>query len=683
MEFKEFKQALQESLAKMLVVGQNVLFVTDVSGDLLWDTYLASFPPGTNELYRERREYDCNCCRRFIKAFGNVVVVVDNRLVSIWDLALEDKTFGPVAAALSTLIHSAEIRDVLITKEPSFGVDTSKEILEDGSSITWEHFFVKMPADLVCRSPRSNGDLMGEVRTTKEVFKRALEEITQDAFETTLELIAQNSLPRGEEWEEPLKKFLVLHKKYHKLSAELRDNYCWLESFKAGPALARIKNHAIGTLLVDLSIDPGAEGAVDLDNAVRKYDKKVAGDAYKRPKPIFTKGMIEKAQQLVGEMGFGASLKRRFASLEDITINNVLFANRDAARKMKGSVFDDLKEEVVKSPKDFGKVEQISVEKFIAEVLPTATSLEALVENPHSGNFVSLIAPEDKDSKTMFKWGNNFSWAFNGNMAASMKEVVKGMGGNVDGVLRFSILWNDNSDNQNDFDAHCKEPDNNLIYFGNKGRVHSSSGKLDVDIIHPGQKVAVENIIYTSLKKMKKGKYVLLVHVFSYREGNSGFSAEVEFGGEIYYFEYRKPVRQNEKIEVAVVELSDKGFRFVRSLDSSTSSKDVWGIKTNQFVPVSACMFSPNYWDDKGVGQRHYFFMLKGCKNDGNPNGFFNEFLKEELNPHRKVFEALGSKMKVEDSDNQLSGLGFSSTKRNSLVCKVGGKVNRVVKVLF
>jgi len=76
-------------------------------------------------------------------------------------------------------------------------------------------------------------------------------------------------------------------------------------------------------------------------------------------------------------------------------------------------------------------------------------------------------------------------------------------------------------------------------------------------------------------------------------------------------------------------------------------------------------------------------FMLDGCVNDGQARGFFNEFLAEELTPHRKVLEVVGSKMKTDTSDHQLSGIGFSSTQRNSVLCRVKGSFNRVVKVVF
>jgi hypothetical protein len=94
-------------------------------------------------------------------------------------------------------------------------------------------------------------------------------------------------------------------------------------------------------------------------------------------------------------------------------------------------------------------------------------------------------------------------------------------------------------------------------------------------------------------------------------------------------------------------------------------------------------MFSPNYWDEKAVGNRHFFFLLDGCKNDGTARGFYNEFLSAELDQHRKVLEMVGAKMQTEESDHQLSGIGFSSTQRNDILVRVKGTFTRTIKIIF
>jgi hypothetical protein len=93
-------------------------------------------------------------------------------------------------------------------------------------------------------------------------------------------------------------------------------------------------------------------------------------------------------------------------------------------------------------------------------------------------------------------------------------------------------------------------------------------------------------------------------------------------------------------------------------------------------------MLSPNHWE-KPVGNKHYMFFLEDCISDEDARPFFNEFLKDEFTEHRKVFEILGSKLRIEHTKDQLSGLGFSETQRNSILCRVTGSFQRMIRINF
>ena len=682
MEFTEMRDRLISNFNEITKDATH-LFEVSVDKDEMWNTYLDSFPAGTNEIYRERREHDCSCCRQFIKTIGNAVIIKDKVVSTIWDFRTDDTTFQPVLDAMSTFIKRHAVSDIYVSKLKKIGTMQNYEELENGQMKEWSHFFLELPDKFVDRSNRSEGDIRGGFRDTRNVFKRSLDEIDMESLDTILELITSNTLYKGEEWKGVLTEFRKYKKDYDKLTSDKdKELYAWEQSVKAGIAIGRIRNHSIGTLLVNVS-----EG-MDLDTAVKKYEQIVAPANYKRPKEIFTKKMLEDAKKTITELGYMDSLGRRFATLDDITVNNILFSNKDSAKRIDGAddIFGEMEREVVSSPKKFSKVEEIPVDKFVSDVLPTASEVETYFENKHVGNMVSLIAPKNKDAKTMFKWDNNFGWAYAGNMTDSMKERVKAAGGKVDGDLRFSIQWNEDGKDNCDLDAHCKEADGYEIYYGTAKKPYFSNtkGQLDVDIIHPSGNVAVENITWADRKTMKPGKYVFFVHQYSGSVRN-GFRAEVEFDGQIYSFDYSKSMRTGEDVKVAEVTLNTDGtFTIKELLPSNVSSREVWNLHTNQFVPVSVVMYSPNYWNEQeGIGHRHYFFMLKDCINPETPNGFYNEFLKNELTEHKRVFAALGSKMRVEDVEDQLSGLGFSATKRDELIVKVKGNTERVLKVKF
>jgi len=672
MNFSSFRDLINNKIKDM---SDGELFTVDIDKNELWDTYLNSFKKGTNPVFITKTEHDCNYCRQFIRAMGDIVAIVDGKLISIWDVDMQESSiYKPVALALDNLVKSKKIKNILRVTVREAGKAYNYQCREDGTSKRWSHFNHKLNRKFVPVSGKADED-KAYALGNKEVFQRGMEEFTMPAINTIIELIEQNSLYRGQEAINRVQALKLDMIEYAKLNEEEKDNYCWLKA-NSMKMNARIRNTSIGTLLTDLST------GVSIDVAVGKFESMVAPSNYKRPTALITKAMIVLAQDKVKELGIESALTRRHAVTDDITINNVLFADRSVRPSM--GVFDELIAKAA-SPKDkLGKVEEVSIDTFLEEILPSTESIEVQFDMQHTGNLMSLVAPVDKEAKSILSWNNNFTWNYKNSVTDSMKERVKAHGGAVDGYLRFSIQWNDDGNNNSDYDAHCTEPNGKDIYFSTM-KSCITKGSLDVDIIDPGKEIAVENITWPAKHGLVEGKYKFRVHNYAKRGRTGGFSAEIEFNGNTHCFQYPKMLKDFEYVEVAKVEYSNaNGLKIVKSLKSQPPvPKTEWGITTGNFHKVNMIMSSPNHWDDQTLGNKHTFFIIEGCKTDESTRGFFNEFLRNDLTPHRKVFEVLGSQMIVEASDTQLSGLGFSSTQRNSVICKVQGTFNRTIKINF
>jgi len=418
--FNQLKNKVQSQFKSMTQTGSQ-LFVSNVSQDLIYETYLNSF---TDPI--ERQGHTCNCCKQFLRYYGGLVIIKDNKLVTIWDFEFPGE-YENTISEMKHLISSSSVGEKFVIDITKLGTDKSIQGYtsgEDGkqvrleSPIIWNHFYLEMEKARSNRSSKSNEALMGEARDSKNTFYRALTELTVDALETVLELISQNSLYRGEENKSVIVKFLQHKKEFDKLeTTHLKELYTWDKSVEESGAITGIRNTSIGTLLVDIS-----EGT-DLEVAVNKFERMVAGTNYKRPTAIVTKSQVDKFQKEIVELGYGDSLERRYAVLDDIKVNNVIYVDRDSKKSL--GIFDKLKDSVKENPKSFSKVEEISIDKFVSDVLPNVTSMQVLFENHQLNNLVSLIAPLNQDSKSMLKWDNNFSWSYANAVADSFKEKSK------------------------------------------------------------------------------------------------------------------------------------------------------------------------------------------------------------------------------------------------------------------
>lgn len=661
--FKPFADIIAKHWATL---SAQELYRTDVSGDELWDLYLASFPEGTNPMFRQRTEHDGSYDKSVIRRIGNVVAMdKDGNLKSVWDVKGLEFPYDVVSAALADRIKTATVTGVFRFNERTLGHVVTYEKLEDGTRLTWNHFNAKIENR---HFARSIGEATGPINTTAEMFKRALEEISPASFETVVDLITSNSVYRGAEFLKPVQEFARIQQGYLALPEAKRVAYIW---GNVSNPVARFRSSVIATLVMDIS-----EGR-DVEEAVVAFGKKVDPTNYKRPTSIITKGMVDQAMKTIQELDLEPALERRHARLTDVSVNDVLWVNNSAQAQMKGGVAGLLSGEVTRKA-ETGKAEEIMIDDFMKDVLPKARSLELQLKNGLRKNLVSITAPQHENTTPLFKWGNDFAWSYNGNITDAIREKVKAAGGNVEADVRVSLEWF----NFDDLDLHAYLPNHEHIYFSNK------RGILDVDMNAGGGKTRspVENLAFM---KPKDGVYHVEVNQFVQRETtNFGYTLEFEFGGQLHQFTFDRVA----KGQVRVLSFTVKNGAVVEWSVPSTSglkeqgqSEVVWGVPTETFVPVSTVMLSPNFWDGKAIGNKHTFFILEGCANDAPTRGIYNEFLRSDLDQHRKVFEVLGNKTMVQpDFEGQLSGVGFSSTKSDQVTVRViGEKINKLYTILF
>lgn len=670
-DFNKFATQVRAKFQAMQKKGQ--LFQISADKDALWDYYLASFPEGSNPIFRERTEHDCNCCKNFIRNVGNVVVITEEgKLESVWGAEGIDYPYNEVAAKMNALVTSLAVDRPWFTKEKFFGREVSYEN-NGGSVITWNHFHADVPSHV---QTNNAGKFIGEAKTHVQTLERALMEITPAAILTVRDLVHDNNLYRGDVWKQQLKELYVLQAHFLSLD-EPHDRNIFLWQHHKKP-VAGIRNTSIGTLLVDLS-----EGR-DLESAVASYENKVSGTNYKRPKALITPAMVANAMETIKELDMETALQRRMANSGDISKANVLWSQGGMTNVSKSALEKVLLSQTKATAKASSSNIGITLGDFLKDVLPTASSMEVLFKGDMVSNLMTLTAPVHEDANLPFKWNNGIAWAYNGNVADSViRNRVKAAGGSVDAALRISLAWS----NGDDLDLWVYNPNKELTYHGNRS---AGFGRLDVDAHACGRRrqrvdevmTPVENIVYI---KVLDGIYRVKVNQYARMETrDQGFTVEVESNGQIHQFS--KPSNGTTEL---MLEIHMKGGVITQIKPSAGVSgtplaSEVWGQSTESFLPVQSVIRSPNFWDGQTKGNEHFFFLVPGLKNDDATRGIFNEFLKPELEQHRKVFEVLGDKTLCEPTDDQLSGFGFSTTKPGSFVVRVTteqGKKEYTVKV--
>jgi len=652
--FQDLSNAVR---AQFQTMKAHSLYEVEMDRDEMWAVYLGAFPEGSDPIFRERTEHDCSCCRHFIRDAANIVTINEDLSVNtIWDVEVAHP-YDVVATAMAEHVRAKVVENVFLHPERAIGTPVNYEMI-DRKSHAWHHFSLEVPPAAYSTEVAT---MRSKYASAVSVFKRGLSDISVSAIDSILDLIDEGALYRGEEHSAKLKDFRKHKRAFNKINdSQKREAYVWLH-YKVH--CATLRNTSLGELLLNLS------GGMDLEVAVGKYEAMTAPTNYRRTTALITPAMVKKAVDKIRDMGLEGAITRRHAKLGDVSVNDVLFVDNAVESQMKDSLSDLLMVEAKRKPIDVTKrnATKITVDSFLSDVLPRASTMDVIVSGANKGNFVTLTAPLDTTAGALFRWDNDFAWAYDGDVADSLKQKVKAAGGDTNAVFRVSLGWYCSDD----LDLHCRTPDREHIYFGRK------MGILDVDMNcgSVNDKDPVENMRWKHTPR--DGVYQFTVDNYSRRRAAPGFELEVEFNGEVFQYTFDKVCGHNMKcLDVTIKNGKLVKIDAAKTLvggDSTQRVSEKWGITTNTPVPVDSVMFSPNYWGENKAGQKHLMFMLRGCKNPEPVRGVFPEYLRPELQEHRKVFEVLGAKTKAEPVDEQLSGVGFTEGRNDTATVIING----------
>ena len=656
--FDAFSDQIQHQLQLILESGNPIVRIQPRVADLS-DLYVDSIPAEFNPIFRERRYFDGQYDRNFIRRIGTIAMITpDYKVVSLWDF--ETATlFESTRKTLADAIHQGVIQDAFLESERVAGHLPNVDSQEP--SITWTHYYVELPNHVV--DTYSKDEVLGRHRDAVQVFRRTMTEVNLSDLETVLDLINENQLYRGEEFKGAIENWMTFKSKFN---ANTTDAYIWYHALESGRGIG-FRNTVIGTLLTDLY------NGEELEKAVRAYESRVAPSNYKRPTSLVTPKMVENAKQTLAELGFLESVYRRAARLTDIPSTQFLFTTQ-ATRAL--SVFDELTQDANASTKNVtaDKATTITLAEFL-ERLPHCSQVELLPTAALKGNQVVLTDAVDKSAPTPFAWNNTLSWAYaNSDTADAITQRVKDAGGEIDAHLRVSLSWNNADDLDLAVYSHkCRRK----VWFRQR---RDFGAHLDVDANAVPFKLTdepVENIYWKNASHLVDGTYDVIVNRYNHRRTqNVGFDVQVATRSGVRQFHMDTNNVEDKRILSIVV----RGGQITIENVASDVKELAVAANANTFIPVKHVLLSPNMWETP-IGNRHVFLLTDDVMVDEPVRGFFNEQLNSKLTPHRKVTEILGTKLKIDPADFNVDGIakgyGFSATMDATFIVRLTDSFGR------
>lgn len=416
--FNKLSEALFESAKDFRNVP---LFHTESTNDL-FDLYLANLP------FAERQHHNCNCCKNFLRRFGDLVYLDNGVARSIFFNPGQrvDPIYDEAIDALGREVERSKVIGPIVSSEPVWGTPVTGP---------WTHFHYPNPAVYLGKVKKAH-EIEAEKKEDFRTLSFALGQYTTDQLQAAVHLLSNDALYRSEKVLGVAKFLFELKTKYvDSRNQQTRRNLIWSAVATAPAGFCTPRSSMIGSLLDDIS------AGLPFPDVAAKFRAKMHPLQYQRPTSAPSLGNIEQAEVIIDKLGIRQSLVRRFARLEEMPL---IWSPAIAEEQTESSgLFDHLKPRKQSIPSLEIPVRNITWDQFQATVLPFALSIEIEVLRGRN-NFIGLLTAEFPESPEIFQWPGHLSHYVYHNGSMAERWSIKYGWHKVAGISRSENGRNDN-----------------------------------------------------------------------------------------------------------------------------------------------------------------------------------------------------------------------------------------------
>jgi len=406
----EYPLLRQAIISAAKAIPQTVrLFRTDASG--LFDLFLNSLPEA-------RQVHNCTACRRFMKEYGNLVLIADdgNTIPAFWHSDAVPMFYQPAVAAIGKVISKAKVTAPFLSSDLVWGIPITGD---------WAHMALPVnttPASAMWSGRASTAkQAMAAKREDYRTVATALSEFTPEMLREALRLLEAETLAQSERFIGPVKWLLGLHAARKATKGPARDNLLWKAIASAPDGYCHPRASVVGTLLEDIA------AGMSFADVKARFNAKMHPLRYQRPQAAPSAGNIKAAEALVEKLGIAPSLERRFARLNEI---QAMWKPAPVQVAAGEGVFGHLKPKGATAPAIELPTLTMTWEKFARTILPSAEAIDAMV--PAHGNFLAYLSAVHLDAPPILKWDREDArnpvshYVYNGGSPASRWCLIPG-----------------------------------------------------------------------------------------------------------------------------------------------------------------------------------------------------------------------------------------------------------------